>query len=61
MSKNEFLIDIFVNPEVVSKMYISGIFKSKISHHKAQKMTILKTLEVGSLIMGHPVVMYSVK
>ena len=55
MSKNEFLIDIFENPEVVIKMYISEISKSKISDQKAQKMTILSTLEVGSLIMGHPV------
>ena len=41
MSENEFLIDIFENPEVVTKMYISEIFKSKISDQKAQKMTIL--------------------
>ena len=55
MSKNEFLIDIFENPEVVIKMYISEISKSKISDQKAQKMTILWTLKVGSLIIGHPV------
>ena len=55
MSKNEFLIDIFENPEVVIKMYISEISKSKISDQKTQKMTILQTLKVGSLIMGHPV------
>ena len=55
MSKNEFLIDIFENPEVVIKMYISEISKSKISDQKAQKMTILWTLKVGSLIMEHPV------
>ena len=48
MSENEFLIDIFENPEVVIKMYISEISKSKISDHKAQKMTILWTLEVGT-------------
>ena len=60
MSKNEFLIDIFENPEVVSKMYISEISKSKISYQKAPKMTILQTLEVGSLIMGHPVLEESV-
>ena len=41
MSKNEFLIDIFENPEVVSKMYISEISKFKISDQKAPKMTIL--------------------
>ena len=41
MSENEFLIDIFENPEVVSKMYISEISKSKISDQKVQKMTIL--------------------
>ena len=41
MSKNEFLIDIFENPEVVSKMYIGEISKSKISDQKAQKMTTL--------------------
>ena len=35
MSENEFLIDIFENPEVVIKMYISEISKSKISDHKA--------------------------
>ena len=55
MSKNEFLIDIFENPEVVIKMYISEISKSKISDHKAPKMIILWILKVGSLIMGHPV------
>ena len=55
MSENEFLIDIFENPEVVHKWYISEISKSKISDYKAQKMTILLTLKVGSLIMGHPV------
>ena len=41
MSENEFLIDIFENPEVVNKMYISEISKSKISYHKAPKMIIL--------------------
>ena len=41
MSKNEFLIDKFENPEVVSKMYISKISRSKISDQKAPKMTIL--------------------
>ena len=39
MSKTEFLIDIFENPEVVN--YISEISKSKISDHKAPKMIIL--------------------
>ena len=55
MSKKEFLIDIFENPEVVIKMYKSEISKSKISDQKAQKMTILWTLKVGSLIMENPV------
>ena len=41
MSENEFLIDIFENPEVVHKLYISEISKSKISDHKAPKMIIL--------------------
>ena len=41
MSENDFLIDIFENPEVGSKMYMSEISKSKISDKKAQKMTIL--------------------
>ena len=41
MSENEFLIDIFENPEVVNKLYISEISKSKISDQKVQKMTIL--------------------
>ena len=41
MSENEFLIDIFENPEVVNKLYISEISKSKVSDQKAQKMTIL--------------------
>ena len=40
MSENEFIVDLFENPEVVSKMYISEISKSKISDQKAQKMTI---------------------
>ena len=48
-------IDIYENLEVVIKMYISEISKSKISEQKAQRMTILQTLKVGSLIMGHPV------
>ena len=39
MSKNDFFINIFENPEVVIKMYISEISKSKISEQKAQKMT----------------------
>ena len=55
MSKNDFLIDIYENPEVVIKMYKSEISKSKISDQKAQKMTILWTLKVGSLIMENPV------
>ena len=37
MSENEFLIDIFENPEVVNKMHISEISKSKISDHITQK------------------------
>ena len=41
MSKNEFLIDIFENPEVVNKMYLSEISKSKSSDYKAPKMIIL--------------------
>ena len=41
MSENEFLIDIFENNEVVNKIYISEISKSKISDQKAQKMTLL--------------------
>ena len=41
MSENKFLIDIFENPEVVIKMYISEISKSKISDYKAPKMIIL--------------------
>ena len=41
MSENEFLIDIFENPEVLNKLYISEISKSKISDQKTQKMTIL--------------------
>ena len=41
MSKTEFLFDLFENPVVVSKMYISEISKSKISDQKAPKMTIL--------------------
>ena len=41
MFENEFLIDIFENPEVVNKMYISEFSKSKISDHKAPKMIIL--------------------
>ena len=41
MSENEFLIDIFENPEVIIKMYISEISKSEISDQKTQKMTIL--------------------
>ena len=53
--KNEFLIEIFENLDVVSKMYISEISKSKISGHKSQKMTILLTLRFGSPIRGHPV------
>ena len=40
MSENEFLIDIFENPEVVNKMYISEISKTKISYHKAPKRII---------------------
>ena len=32
-----------------TKMYISEISKSKIPYQKAQKMTILKTLEVKEL------------
>ena len=36
-------------------MYISEISKSKISDHKAQKMTILWTQEVGTPILKHPV------
>ena len=38
--KNEFLIEIYENLDVVCKMYISEISKSKISGHKSQKMTI---------------------
>ena len=38
MSENEFLIDIFENPEVVHKWYISEISKSKISDYKAPKI-----------------------
>ena len=41
MSENEFLIDIFENPEVVIKMYISEISKSNISDQKTPKMSIL--------------------
>ena len=41
MSENEFLIDIIENPEVVNKMYISEISKSKFSDQKALKMIIL--------------------
>ena len=41
VSKNEFLINIFENPEVVSKMYVSEISKFKILYTKAQKRTIL--------------------
>ena len=48
MSENEFLIDIFENPEVVNKMYINEISKSKISDHKAPKMINLEILKVGS-------------
>ena len=40
MSKNEFLIDIFENPEVVSKMHMSEISKSKISYQKAQNVSL---------------------
>ena len=35
MSKNEFLFDLFENHEVVSKMYIGEISKSKIVDNKA--------------------------
>ena len=55
MSKNEFLIDIFENPEVVTKMYMSEISKSKISGLKTQKMIILWTLKHVSAISEHPV------
>ena len=55
MSENEFLIDIFENPEVVIKMYISEISKSKVSVPKAQKIIILWTLKHVSAIHEHPV------
>ena len=55
MSKNEFFIDIFENLDPGSEMYISEISKSKILDHKAQKMTILWTQEVGTPILKHPV------
>ena len=42
-------------PSFATTLYISEISKSKISDQKALKMTILWTLKVGSLIMGHPV------
>ena len=55
VSKNDFFIDIFENLDLGSEMYISEISKSKISDHKAQKITILWTLEVGTPILKHPV------
>ena len=53
MSPFEFLIDIFENPEIVIKMYISEISKSKISDQKAQKMTIVNRVGDKILRMDH--------
>ena len=55
ISNNEFLIEKYENLKVDIKMYMSKIFKSKVSDLKAQKMIIFWTLKHVSAISEHPV------